>query len=181
MTFEQFEKNNKGIDKGKDLPQSVLRHSYDEIKKNEIKMTDEDQHHGDTLTFLTASKEGYLKKKGESGVQKRWFVLLDNSLYYFIKPEEVKLDKPKCIYPLEDIKVTDKDDVYIILETKSGTNLKSAKRTSTGGLAPGSSKSLILQAKDKAERDEWAKILRKNVAGDSFYHLIAKRKVAMKM
>lgn len=41
MTLQDFFKNNKGIDDGKDLPEEYLRSVYDEIQNNEIKMKDE--------------------------------------------------------------------------------------------------------------------------------------------
>ncbi|SNX83936.1 probable SEC7 - component of non-clathrin vesicle coat [Melanopsichium pennsylvanicum] len=43
MTFEDFKKNNSGIDDGKSLPDDYLKSVYDEIQNNEIKMKDEIQ------------------------------------------------------------------------------------------------------------------------------------------
>ena len=39
MTLEEFIRNNRGIDDGKDLPQEFLTSIYNEIRDNEIKMT----------------------------------------------------------------------------------------------------------------------------------------------
>lgn len=42
MTPEDFIRNNRGIDDGKDLPEEYLRSLYDRISKNEIKMKEDD-------------------------------------------------------------------------------------------------------------------------------------------
>ncbi|XP_068635928.1 brefeldin A-inhibited guanine nucleotide-exchange protein 2-like [Aristolochia californica] len=42
MKVEDFIKNNRGIDDGKDLPEEYLRSLYERISKNEIKMKEED-------------------------------------------------------------------------------------------------------------------------------------------
>lgn len=41
MTKADFIRNNRGIDDGKDLPEEYLGTLYDQIVKNEIKMSDE--------------------------------------------------------------------------------------------------------------------------------------------
>eukprot|EP00002_Diphylleia_rotans_P002235 TRINITY_DN11401_c0_g1_i1.p1 TRINITY_DN11401_c0_g1~~TRINITY_DN11401_c0_g1_i1.p1 ORF type:complete len:1504 (+),score=330.80 TRINITY_DN11401_c0_g1_i1:68-4579(+) len=43
MSLEEFIRNNRGIDNGKDLPQAFLESLYKEIVKNEIKMKDTDE------------------------------------------------------------------------------------------------------------------------------------------
>lgn len=42
MTAEDFIRNNRGIDDGKDLPEEYLRSLFDRISRNEIKMKEED-------------------------------------------------------------------------------------------------------------------------------------------
>jgi len=42
MTLEDFLKNNRGINDGKDLPEALLRAIFEDIGGNELKMKDED-------------------------------------------------------------------------------------------------------------------------------------------
>lgn len=42
MTIEDFLKNNRGINDGKDLPEALLRSIYEDINQNELKMKEED-------------------------------------------------------------------------------------------------------------------------------------------
>lgn len=42
MSPEDFIRNNRGIDDGKDLPEEYLRSLYDRISKNEIKMKEDE-------------------------------------------------------------------------------------------------------------------------------------------
>ncbi|KAJ3300349.1 guanine nucleotide exchange protein for ADP-robosylation factor, partial [Kappamyces sp. JEL0829] len=63
MTCEDFVKNNRGIDEGKDLPASLLEAIFDDIKSNEIKLKDErlnTSQNGSTEAPL-AKVKGYAK------------------------------------------------------------------------------------------------------------------------
>lgn len=42
MSADDFIRNNRGIDDGKDLPEEYLRSLYERISRNEIKMKEED-------------------------------------------------------------------------------------------------------------------------------------------
>lgn len=42
MSCEDFIRNNRGIDDGKDLPEEYMHQLYERITRNEIKMKDED-------------------------------------------------------------------------------------------------------------------------------------------
>jgi brefeldin A-inhibited guanine nucleotide-exchange protein len=42
MTLEDFIKNNRGINDGKDIPEPLLRAIFDDIANNELKMKEED-------------------------------------------------------------------------------------------------------------------------------------------
>jgi hypothetical protein len=69
---------------------------YDRIVQNEIKME------ADGL-FTRAAHKGWLDKRSTTNKwQKRWFVLKNNCLYYFSKPED---DDPRVIIPLEGLLV----------------------------------------------------------------------------
>jgi len=53
--------------------------------------------------FTRAAFKGWLEKRSTHNTwQKRWFVLKNNCLYYFNKPEE---DNPRVIIPLEGLLV----------------------------------------------------------------------------
>lgn len=87
---------------------SMLSALYWEIKENEIKMEADDLHHGNAVAFLGNDKEGWLKKKGNTGTQRRWFLLMDNNLYYFNKAEDIQGEKPRAWYPLENVVVEER-------------------------------------------------------------------------
>mmetsp|Transcript_18408 Transcript_18408/g.46817 ORF Transcript_18408/g.46817 Transcript_18408/m.46817 type:complete len:864 (-) Transcript_18408:146-2737(-) len=87
MTKQQFVRNNKGINGGKDLPEKFLEDLYARIVKDEIKMEDE----GTVLT--TAERKGWMnirtKRKGGFKVWKhRWFLLSGKMLYYYKKQND---------------------------------------------------------------------------------------------
>ncbi|KAI8905471.1 hypothetical protein EDD86DRAFT_229201 [Gorgonomyces haynaldii] len=56
MTKQDFIKNNRGIDEGKDLPLSFLEAVFDEIAQNEIKLKDEEQAIQDQSAALPAQR-----------------------------------------------------------------------------------------------------------------------------
>ena len=59
MTPEDFIRNNRGINDGKDLNEDLLRSIFEDISKNELKMKDEDQHvlHGGKFKSFLKIKE----------------------------------------------------------------------------------------------------------------------------
>ena len=88
MTKEQFIRNNRGIDDGKDLPKETLEAIFDDITKNEILTTvDRDD---DGNLFSNPGKEGWMDKMGGhvgAGLLGQWrsryFILSGGLLYYF--------------------------------------------------------------------------------------------------
>lgn len=106
ITCEQFVKQNRGINSGKDLPQEVLELIFKSIKEEPFQIPDES--YDDLMyTFFSPQMEGWLWKQGGSWKtwKRRWFVLNDKVIYYFQHTAETN---PKGIIPLENVKVRDK-------------------------------------------------------------------------
>ena len=60
---EDFIKMNRGINSGKDLPQSFLEQVYQNIKEEPFKIPDEN-YDDIMMTFFSPEKEGWLLKQG---------------------------------------------------------------------------------------------------------------------
>ena len=91
MTLEQFVRNNRGINQGKDISKEVLEKIYISVRDDEIRMDEADMYESEVVAFMAPTKSGWLSKKSESilGHWKRhWFVLNDGCLYYFINPSD---------------------------------------------------------------------------------------------
>jgi cytohesin len=91
MTLDQFIKNNRGINQGKDMPREILVSLYTNIRDDEIRMDEADMYESEVVAFMAPTKSGWLSKKTESlmGHWKRhWFVLNDGCLYYFFDPSD---------------------------------------------------------------------------------------------
>jgi len=172
MTKEEWYRNNRGIDEGRDLPQEFLSQLYDRIVGEEIMMFDVD-------------KRGWLYKHSRNaggGPQKpwkrRWFVLSNNCLFYFKHPSDKEF---RVNIPLEGIcvaKATHSSRKYcIILYDLESSHLKSCKRHSNGDLEVGIHEFLLLSAETSQERDEWLDVLQRNISRDPFYDII-KSKIA---
>ena len=67
MTIEEFIRNNRGINDGKDLNEDLLRSIFEDISKNELKMKDEDQHvlHGGKI-------KNFKKKKNNDSISSKF-------------------------------------------------------------------------------------------------------------
>ena len=62
--MEQFVRNNRGIDDGKDIPRPILESIYLDITQNEI-LTVVDRDDGGNL-FVNPKREGWLEKQGSN-------------------------------------------------------------------------------------------------------------------
>lgn len=84
ISREAFVRNNRGINNGSDVPQSLLLELYDTIQKEEIRMEEDVS----LLTFYNPEREGWLAKQGGrvKTWKRRWFILTGNCLYYFKDP-----------------------------------------------------------------------------------------------
>eukprot|EP00301_Raphidiophrys_heterophryoidea_P004257 c11860_g1_i2.p1 GENE.c11860_g1_i2~~c11860_g1_i2.p1 ORF type:complete len:380 (-),score=64.58 c11860_g1_i2:394-1533(-) len=156
MTMAQFVANNRGIDNGSDLPKEQLETLYRSIEQNPLKLDDDSIRYGECVTFCLNNLEGWLLKRSSHSTStwnRRWFVLTDGCLYYFDHPHQ---GSPKCIFPLEDVRVRSIQATTTDFEIFPRTDipLKSVK-TSTGGIKPGARLELVLRASTESERDNW--------------------------
>jgi len=166
MTVEGFIKNNRGIDNGNDLPTWLLSQIYQSIKNNEIKMSADSQKYGEVRTFLAPEFEGWLFKQDNrtwSSWQKRWFVVTDSCLYYFVKPEDKQM---RCMIPLEDgvmVNVLDESSLTLLIGRSDKTLLKSAKLHSDGSMKIENRKDYVLKAQSNEELHKWVEALRSQI------------------
>jgi cytohesin len=179
MSKKAFVTNNTGIRGKDDIPVSYLEMLYDRIVQNEIKME------ADGL-FTRAAHKGWLEKRSTTNKwQKRWFVLKNNCLYYFIKPED---DDPRVIIPLEGLLIRKIESqapssstpihpscIFEIVDPYART-IKSVKLQSSKGPSEGGHERFVLMAANPEEADEWVNILQNNVLGNPLLSLIKKRK-----
>ena len=66
MTLSEFLRNNRGINQGKDLPQSLLITLYDSVKNDEIRMDEADMYESEVVAFMAPTKSGWLLKKADT-------------------------------------------------------------------------------------------------------------------
>ena len=120
-------------------------------------------------TFIGPTKAGWLKKECSDNHTisyilpynryiKRWFVLKDMCLYYFIYPSD---KKPRCIIPLDGLVVTRASTRTILLTGReNGKMLKlgrfvPASILSKGGAVYESRERLLLKAATETECYDW--------------------------
>ena len=168
MTAEAFVRNNRGIDGGGDLPAAMLEEIYNNIKEEEIKMNADAQKYGEVRTFLAPEMEGWLSKQDTNswnqGWQRRWFVVTDHCLYYFVKPEDPQM---RSIIPLETgvvVNVLSEVDFSFAISREDGGQLKSAKLHADGHMNIENRTEYVLQAGSAEELDRWVNALREEVA-----------------
>merc|ERR1712212_278482 len=157
ISAEQFVKQNRGINSGKDLPADMLEAIYKNIKEEPFKIPDET--YDDLMyTFFSPEKEGWLLKQGGSwkNWKRRWFVLSDRCLYYFQHTAE-KL--PKGMIPLENVKVQSIPDIdgkrfCFEIRNEANTVVKGCKTDSHGTVVQGKHKSYKISASSDEEKSE---------------------------
>jgi hypothetical protein len=168
MTAEGFVRNNRGIDGGEDLPRAMLEEVYANIKREEIKMNADAQKYGEVRTFLAPEMEGWLAKQDTNswsqGWQRRWFVVTDHCLYYFVKPEDPQM---RSIIPLETgvtVKVLNQVDMTFLIARADGGQLKSAKLHTDGHMNIENRTEYVLQAGSLEELARWVEALQEEIA-----------------
>jgi len=175
LTADQFVKMNNGINDGGDLPAQLLIDAYHSIKEIPFKIPEDDS--GDfTLTFYNPDKRGYLIKEGgkHKSWKKRYFVLTDNCLYYFVKEND---SEPKGIVPLENLQLREYKDRKFTLEIYSEDKvIKSAKTDSGGRMVSGNHGHYRIQAASVEEMQSWMESIRKSISRDPFYTTMQQRK-----
>jgi hypothetical protein len=89
MTKDQFLRNNRGIDKEKDVDRHLLENIYDNITANQL-ITKEDLNGN---LFADATREGYMYKQGGSMSALKWkrryFIVSQRKLFYFESDEDL--------------------------------------------------------------------------------------------
>lgn len=181
LTADQFVKMNNGINDGGDLPAQLLIDAYNSIKNTPFEIPEDDTQDF-TITFYNPDKRGYLVKEGgkHKSWKKRYFVLTDNCLYYFVKESD---SEPKGIVPLENLKVEEcrLKDRKFTLEIRSDEKfIKSAKTDSGGKMVSGNHEYYRIQASNQEEMTAWMESIRKSISKDPFYaQMQARKKNAM--
>jgi cytohesin len=152
MTLDQFIKNNRGINQGKDIPSEILITLYNSVKENEIRMEETDMYESEVVAFMAPTKSGWLSKQTdnyllEMSLWKRyWFVLNDGCLYYFTDPSD---EGPTCIIPLDNtkpLKGKGSELDLILTSSVSGDHIKSSKVLADGRMEQGRHKQLLFRS-----------------------------------
>ena len=129
---------------------------------------------------FASDKRGFLTKEGgkHKSWKKRYFVLTDNCLYYFVKESD---NEPKGIVPLENLKVMECKERKHTFEIRSDDKfIKSAKTDSGGRMVSGNHEHYRIQASSHEEMLEWMDSIRKSISKDPFYaQMQARKKKAM--
>merc|ERR1711936_1235207 len=183
ITSEQFIKQNRGINSGKDLPSDMLDAIYRNIKEEPFKIPDET--YDDLMyTFFSPEREGWLMKQGGSwkNWKRRWFVSNDRCLYYFQHTAE---NVPKGIIPLENVRVRaveERDGKQWVFEIYSDMAeiIKGCKTDNNGTVVQGNHKYYRLSTATEEDRDGWIKCVQESIRDNPFHRIIAEKKAAIR-
>jgi len=182
MTKKQFISNNRGINKGKDLPPQFLENIYDNIVKEEIEL--------DSVKFISAfaspEKSGWLIKESRADRlikknNKRWFLLSENVLYYFQDHGKLKEGKPRGLIPLEDIVIEELEGrTGFEIKHKLGEKIKSCKFGTNGRPYEGRHDRFIFVCDNINDAREWIERIKERVVSDPLLAMMEKRKELIK-
>merc|ERR1719391_163950 len=183
ISVEQFIKQNKGINSGRDLPNDMLEAIYRNIKEEPFKIPDET--YDDLMyTFFSPEREGWLMKQGGNwkNWKRRWFVLNDRCLYYFQHTAE---NVPKGIIPLENVRVRavdERDGKQWVFEIYSDMAeiIKGCKTDNNGTVVQGNHKYYRLSTATEEDRDGWIKCVQESIRDNPFHRIIAEKKAAIR-
>jgi len=183
ISAEQFVKQNKGINSGKDLPSDMLEAIYRNIKEEPFKIPDET--YDDLMyTFFSPEREGWLLKQGGSwkSWKRRWFVLNDRCLYYF---EHTAENVPKGIIPLENVRVRsieERDGKQWVFEIYSDLAeiIKGCKTDTNGTVVQGNHKYYRLSTATEEDRDGWVTCIQESIRDNPFQKIISDKKAAIR-
>lgn len=188
FTIEQFIKQNRGINSGKDLAPDMLEAIFRSIKEEPFKIPDEN-YYDLMYTFFSPEREGWLFKQGGTWKtwKRRWFVIKDRCLYYFHHSSE---NDPKGIIPLENIQVRPVEDQggkQFIFEIYPANPefadfIKGCKTDSNGAVVQGNHKYYRLSATDEEDRNEWIKCIQDSISDDdnSILRTISEKKANLR-
>lgn len=109
--------------------------------------------------------------------KKRWFVLSDNCLYYFVNANE---KEPKGIIPLENIQIREFEDrsrpYCFELHFPSHDVIKACKTNKDGKVVTGKHTSYRVSAATAAEKQEWIGNIRICTSHNPFLGMLQARK-----
>jgi len=181
MSKKQFISNNRGINKGKDLPPQFLEQIYDNIVREEIEL--------DSVKFISAfsspEKSGWLIKESRADRlikknNKRWFLLSENVIYYFQDQDKLKEGKPRGLIPLEDIVVEELEGrIGFELKHKLGEKIKSCK-FNKGKPYEGRHDRFIFICDNAEDAKEWVQHIKARVVSDPLLIMMERRKELIK-
>ncbi|ESO12960.1 hypothetical protein HELRODRAFT_132380, partial [Helobdella robusta] len=101
LSSEKFSKMVRGIASMHELPADLIETLYKSIKREPLKLPSQSDCQDLMYTFFNPIKEGWLYKKRGTW-KRRWFLLNNGCLYYFIQTTDLQ---PRSIIPLENLKV----------------------------------------------------------------------------
>jgi cytohesin len=165
MGLEQFVGNMRGIDAGHDVDRAILERIYKDIAATPL-ASDVDYY--DVVTFFAPAKQGWLRKRCTGAVarwKRRYFLLTDGCLYYFLAPQHVSVAEPRLILPLDNVNIVPRGSDGLAIVPMAGSSLKSAKREDNGTMRRGlHTDEFLLRASSPAERDGWVTALTMHLA-----------------
>lgn len=181
QSLQSFITMNRGIDNGKDIDPQLLAQLYDSIKASPFKIPDDAEN--SSIAFFNPERDGWLTKEGgaHKSWKKRWFTLIHNCLYYFESQESTK---PKGTIPLRDLEVREivqdkRPFCFEILCVNSDGNIKAAKTDRQGKYVQGRHTSYKIQAKDRAEMEDWMKCIKGAIMKDPVFELYRQKRVTI--
>ncbi|XP_048854749.1 cytohesin-2-like [Brienomyrus brachyistius] len=169
---------NRGINDGGNLPDDLLRNLYKSIKNEPFKIPEDNGNNA----FFNPDREGWLFKMGGGRVKtwkRRWFILMDNCLYYFKHTAD---KKPRVIILLENLSIREVKDLRkpncfeLYIPNNSRQLMKACKTEADGRLVEGNHVVYRISAPTPEEKDKWIQSITAAVSADPFYEMLAARK-----
>lgn len=161
-TLEKFIHMNRDISGGEHLSEELLTLFYDSVKSEAFKLPEET---GDTsYVFVDPVREGHLFKQGRNRTwARRWFVLVDNCLFYFESDAE-RDREPRGIIPLDDVRVRLVEDAskhfsFELYPAGDSGVVKACKSGADGKLLTGKHSAYRLCADNYEERNAWVQCI----------------------
>eukprot|EP00299_Pterocystis_sp_00344_P008523 c3272_g1_i1.p1 GENE.c3272_g1_i1~~c3272_g1_i1.p1 ORF type:complete len:943 (+),score=231.38 c3272_g1_i1:102-2930(+) len=153
MTVDQFIQNNRGINRGENLPVSFLTELYQRVQSHELRVLGDNEQ---LLMFLDPHMQGWLRKEGGriKTQHNRWCVLKDCMLFYFRSPDD---SVPTGIIPLENVNVREAQErgkYAFELFPIAGAVVKSNKMDH-GVVVSGSHDVFVFRAADENLMRQW--------------------------
>ncbi|XP_048854687.1 cytohesin-2-like [Brienomyrus brachyistius] len=177
-SVDRFISMNRGINDGGNLPDDLLRNLYKSIKNEPFKIPEDNGNNA----FFNPDREGWLFKMGGGRVKtwkRRWFILMDNCLYYFKHTTD---KKPRVIIPLENLSIREVKDLRkpncfeLYIPNNSRQLMKACKTEADGRLGEGNHVVYRISAPTPEEKDKWIQSITAAVSTDPFYEMLSVRK-----